>query len=117
MQRGGLVVLHVHADLDEARPRQVESERAHAREPAARLSHNRGDRAGNLELAAQVHVERDQRPPRAHDDASGGRMKLGRTEVGRHLPAREPALELLGPTAPEERRPARGSDLAVEEDG
>src|SRR5207247_1648586 len=68
------------------------------------------------ELAAEVHVEGDQRPPRADDDPSGGRMELRRAEVGRDLPAREPAPELLGPAAPEERRPAPENELALEED-
>ena len=73
-------------------PRQVEAERAHAREAAARLAHDRGDRARGLDVAAaQVDVERDQRPPRADEHRAGARVEPRRPEVGRELAARRAA--------------------------
>ena len=71
VQRGGLPVLDVHAHLDEACARQVETEGPDSREAAAGLANDRGDGLSRLELAAQVDVERDERPACADEDAAG----------------------------------------------
>ena len=65
-------------------------------------------------VAAEVDVERDQRPPRADDHAAGRRVEPRGPEVGRELARVDPPLQLLRPAAPEERRPAPGR--RVEED-
>ncbi len=69
------------------------------------------------ELAAKVDVERDQRPARADDHCPRPLVQTLRPEVGRQLARIDPPLQLLRATAPEERRPAAGRELAVEEDG
>ena len=108
MQRGGLPVLDVHAHLDEPGARQVEPERAHAGEAAARLAHDRGDLARDLDVvAAQVDVEGDQRPARADEHAARALVEPRRPEVRRELARVDPPLELLGPAA-RGRTPARG---------
>ena len=96
VERRRLPVLDVHADLDEAGARQVEPERAHAGKAAAALPHDRGDRARDLDVVApQVDVEGDQRPARADEHGTGGRIEPRRAEVGRELAGVDPALELL----------------------
>ena len=67
----------------------------------------RGDLPRGLELAAQVDVERDQRPARADEHPACGRVssRCG-PKSGVSSPAVDPALELVRAAAPEERRPA-----------
>ena len=64
-----LRILDVHAHLDDpAAPRQPEAERADAGEAPALLQHDRCDRARDVDVVrGQVHVERDERPARAHE--------------------------------------------------
>src|SRR5205807_7309158 len=111
VERCGLVVLDVHAHLDDPRARKLEPERPHARIAAVALAYQRRDLAGDLERgAAKVDVERDQRPPRADDRPARARMEPARAEVGGELAGVEPALELPRPPATEERRPATWRD-------
>ena len=116
VQLGRLPVLDVHAHLDEPGARKLEPERAHAREAAARLAHERGDLARGLERPAQVDVEGDQRPPHADEHAA---CRFRRAAPARSSGASSPAsmrpLQLLRPAAAEEGRPAPGAELAVEE--
>lgn len=116
VQRRRLEVLDVHRDLDEPGAGQVEPERAHAGESSARLADERSDLARRRELAAQIDVERDQRPPRPDDHSAGSRVKLTRAIVRLELARRDPSSELRRPPAPEERRPPTGRELSVEED-
>ena len=74
-------------------------------------------RATSTVAAREVDVERDQRPPRADEDAARRRVEPRRPEVGRELARVDPPLQLLGAAAAEERRPAAGADVGVEEDG
>src|SRR5579862_7229072 len=54
VQRRRLPVLNVHRDLDESDGRELEPERADAREAAAALSDERRDLAGGGERAAEI---------------------------------------------------------------
>ena len=116
VQSRRLPVLDVHRDLNHTRARKVEAERTHAGEAAARLAHQRGDLHRCLELAAQVDVERDQRPAGADDHATRALVQLPGAEVGLELAGVEPPLQLCRAAAPEERRSAAGRELAVEKD-
>ncbi len=112
-----LPVLHVHAHLRVPGGGEVVAERTDARIAPAALAHDRRDLARHLRGAAHVHVERDQRPARAHEHAAGRRVEP-RRPVGRSDLARvEPPLELLCPATPEEGRPSSLPHLAVEERG
>ena len=82
---------------------------------AARLAHDGRDLARNLEVVRfQQHVERDQRTPRADEHGARGRVEPSRPEVRRELAGVQPPLQLLRPSAPEERGAAT---LAVQEHG
>ena len=84
--------------------------------PPSRSRTDRGDLARRVDVRAdEIHVERDQRPPRADDRAACRRIELRRPEVRRELARIDPPLQLAGPAAAEERRPAARPDLAVEE--
>src|SRR4051812_40700989 len=99
VERGCFPVLDVHRYLDEPRARQVQAERADAREASTLLAHDRRDRTRRREIAAQVYVESDQRPARAEDHAAGARVQLRRAEVGRELAVLDPLLQSLRPAA------------------
>ena len=72
VQPSSLPVGDVHADLDEAGPRQIEPERANAGKPAVALPNQGGDLAGGRDvIGAQVDVERDQWSPDAYQHAAG----------------------------------------------
>jgi hypothetical protein len=117
VQRGGLVVLDVHADLRMACFRQEQPERAHAREPTTSLAHHRSNRACDLDVVrGEVDVERDQRPARADDDAAPALVESRGSVVGTKLACVDAALEALRTSLPEERRPSTRRGLAVEED-
>ena len=83
--------------------RELEPERSHAREPArpARARPSAISRAASSR-AAQVHVERDQRPAGADDHAARRGIELRRAEVGNELARVEAALR-----APRPRRAGR----------
>ena len=91
VQRGRLPVLDVHRHLHEPGRGSVEPERPDAREAAAALADDGRDLPRGLERAAQVHVERDQRPPGADEHGAGRRVERARAEVGRELAARRGA--------------------------
>ena len=94
------------------------AERADAGEAPALLSHDRRDRARDVDVVrGQVHVERDERPARADEHGSHRRIELGRPAVGCQLAGLEPLLEGREPLRPEERRAAGSAQLAVEKDG
>jgi hypothetical protein len=107
-RRRGRPILDVHRDLDEPRARQVEAERAHPGEAAARLAHGPGDLLCDLERPAQIDVESDERESRADDYAAGPRVELLRPEIGPDLARIDPPLQLARPAAAVERRPALG---------
>jgi hypothetical protein len=67
--------------------------------------------------AAQVHVERDQRPPGAHEDRAGLRVEPPRSVVGTELSRVDAARKLFGPAPPDIRGPAPAAALGVEEHG
>ena len=115
VQRRRLPVLDVHAHLDEARERKVEPERTHARKATAPLAHERRDLARCHNVAAQVDVERDQRATRPDQHATGRVVEKRRPVVRLHLARVDTTLQLLGATAPEERRAVAAAQLAVEE--
>jgi ABC-type multidrug transport system fused ATPase/permease subunit len=103
VQRGCLPVGHVHAHLDEARPRQFEPERPHAREAAVALANEPRDLARDPDIGRpQVHVERDQGPTNADDRGACARVEPGRAPVGDELARVDAPLELLGAAAPVE---------------
>ena len=117
VQRGGLVILDVHAHLCVTGERKCESERTYAGKAAARLTHDRGDRARDLDVVRrEVDVERDQGTPHADDDAAGARVELGWTEIRRELTCVDPTLQLVWSAAAEEGRPPARRKLSVQED-
>jgi SAM-dependent methyltransferase len=117
VERGGFPVLDVHAHLHDPGARQFESERPDAREAASALAHGRGDLPRDVHRrAAEVHVERDQRPPRTHDHSAGALVEARRPEIRLHLAGVQPSLQLGRSAAPEEGRPSTLRELAVEED-
>ena len=77
-------------------------------EPAAALAHDRGDRARDPDVSAQVDVEGDQRPARADDHPAGRLVQARRPEVGRELARVDTPLQLGRPAAPVEGRAALG---------
>ncbi len=117
MQRGRLPVLDVHAHLDEPRAREVEPESTDAREPTAGLADDGGHFARGLEPAFEVDVERNERATRADEHRAGGLVQALGPEIWLQLTGVDPALQLLRAASPEERGPAPGCELAVEEDG
>ncbi len=108
MQRGCLPVLDVHRDLDDTRARQVETERANAREAAPTLAHDARDLARDGELASEIDVERDQWPARADEHGAGGLVQPRWPVVGRQLARVDARLEPCGAAAPEVGRPPLG---------
>ena len=114
VQRRCLPVLDVHRDLDEPSAWQLDAQRANAGEATTALAHDRGDVPRDLEWAAKVDVERDQRRARTGDHAAGGLVQPRRPEVRRELTGVKAALQCLGPAPPVERRPAFGR--RIEED-
>ena len=118
VQRGGLVVLDVHAHLGMAGPRQKQPKRAHAREPTTFLAHYCSNRARDLDVVrGQVDVERDQWPARADDDAARTLVEPRGSVVGTKLARVDAALELPRTSLPVERRSSCSCGLAVEEHG
>ena len=115
VQRRGLVVLDVHAHLHEARARELEPERADAREPAVLLAYEPRNLARSLDAATEVDVERDQRPPGADEHAAGTFIQPRRAEVRRELARVDPALQLGRPARSEERGAAPVRELSVQE--
>lgn len=116
VERGGLPILHVHAHLYNAGARQFEPERPDAGEAAAALSHGRGDLPRDVHRrAAEVHVERDQRPPRTHDHSAGALVEALRPEIRLDLARVQPSLQLGRSAAPKEGRPSTRREFAVEE--
>src|SRR6266545_3939073 len=65
--------------------------------------------------AAEVDVERDQRPAGADDHPARALVELRRAEVGLELARIEPPLQLLGTAAAKERGPSTSRELPVEE--
>src|SRR5436309_35133 len=105
VERGRLPVLDVHADLDETRARERETQRAYALEAAPALSDDGRDRPRDLEvIALQVDVEGNQRTAGSDDHAACGRIKPSRSEVRDELARVDPGLEPLGPSPAEEGR-------------
>src|SRR6266508_4425497 len=77
------------------------------REAAVALPHDGRDLARRLDVRAdEIHVERDQRPARAHDHAAGGGIETLRAEIRSHLACVDPPLQLTRAAAPEEGGPA-----------
>ena len=70
-----------------------------------------------LELAAQVDVERDQRPTGADEHPARAPDRAARGPKSGAARPRRSAAELVRAAAPEERRAAAWRQLAVEEDG
>ena len=88
-----------------------QSERPHAGETAAasRARPPRSSRATSTSSVAEIHVERDQGPPRADDAPPRRARRAPGAEVRRELARVDAALELLRPTAPVERGPRSGA--------
>ena len=117
VQRRGLVVLDVHADLRVTGARQREAERANTPEAAVLLADHGRDRARDLHVVgSQVDVERDQRPPRADDHAARAWVEPCGAEIRRQLPGVDAPLQLTATTAAEQGGPTAGRQLAVQED-
>ena len=108
VQCGRLPVFDIHRHLDDAGPRQVETERSHAGKPAALLPDHRGDLLGGRKGSLQIDVERDQRATRAEDHAACARVKRRRAEARLELVVVEASLQLGHSAAPVERRPPVG---------
>ena len=118
VERRGLPVLDVHADLHAPGERQRQPERPNPRESAAGLPDDARDRSCDLDvLGSEVDVEGDQRPPRAHEHAARGRIERTRPEIRSKLALPEAAPELVRAAATEEGRSPAAAHLAVEEDG
>lgn len=118
MERGRLEVLDVHADLHVSRLREVEAERADAWEAAVvALADDACDLARGLDGAAEIDVEGDQGTPSTDDHSSRALVEPRRTEVGGKLPTIQPALQLAGTAAPEERRPPPRREIRVQKHG
>jgi ubiquinone/menaquinone biosynthesis C-methylase UbiE len=103
VQRRCLPVLDVHRDLGQACTPQLEAECTDAAEAAALLAHDGCDRPRDLDIPAEVDVERDQRPAGAEDHPAGSVVKTRRPEVGHELALVDPALQTLRTAAPVER--------------
>src|SRR4029453_14548126 len=117
MQRGRFPVLDVHAHLHEACARQLETEGTHAWESAVALADRRGGLPRRLELSAQVDVERDQRSSRSDEYGARTLLDARRPELGRELAGLDASTQPLEALSAEERRPAAGRELAVDEYG
>src|SRR5207247_6833496 len=103
-QGGCLPLVHVPAHLDEARPRQVETQRSDAGEATVLLAHDARDRPRDLDvIGAQIDVEGDERPASAHQHCAGCGIEPRWPEVRRQLPGVDPPLQLLRPTPTEKR--------------
>ena len=117
VQRRGLPVLDIETHLDVSAPRQTEPERADAREAAVALADGTRHLPRGVEVVAgEIDVEGDQRRTRPDEDATRPLVELRRTEVGSELAGVDAPLQLHRAAAPEERRPAVGREVAVEED-
>src|SRR5215204_5751619 len=91
-----------------ARP-ELASESPSAGESPTLLTHDRCNRACDLDvLGGEVHVEGDQRPAGTDDRAAGPLIQTRRTEIGPELTCINSPLELFEPTTPEEGRAAAG---------
>jgi hypothetical protein len=97
------VVLDVRGDLGDRA--QLQAERADVQ----LFSKELGDALGRVEGRVDLDVERDERRPGCDQGGAGGRMELGRAEVGRSA-LQSPGLAQLGPGS-------AAGQLAVEVDG
>ena len=118
VQGSRLVVLDVHAHLHEPGSRQVQPERAHAGEAAARLAHDRGDLPRGLESSPRrltLNAISGRRAPTMTPPARSS-SRAG-PKSGRELARVDPPLELRrARRARKNAGPAPGAELAVEED-
>jgi SAM-dependent methyltransferase len=116
VQRGGLVILDVHAHLRVTGTREGEAEGADAGKAAVSLPNGRGNLARDFDICRpEVDVEGDQRASRADYHTTGPRVQAWRAVVGCELVAVDSALQLVGTAAPKEGGAASRSRIAVEE--
>jgi len=86
--------------------------------PARAFTNERRDLARDLHACAtQIHVEGDQRPPRADDHAAGSLVQPRRTERRLDLTCVDAPLQLFRAATPKERWASAGAELAVQEHG